>query len=45
MTPQQYGGDVIAMSCKVADVYNEGTLNDVFIEGVDPCIRHSLRSS
>lgn len=31
MTPQQYADDLIAESCTVADVYYEGTLNEVFI--------------
>lgn len=42
MTPQQHTDDLIAKPCKVADVCDEGTLNEVFIEGVDAAIRHSL---
>lgn len=44
MTPQQYANDLIAKLCKVADVYDESTLNDVFIEGVDASIQQSLRN-
>lgn len=43
MTSQQIADDLIAKSCKVADVYEQSTLNDVSIEGVDASIRHSLR--
>lgn len=43
MTPRQYADDLVAKPCKVAGVYNEGPLNDVFIKGVDACICHSLR--
>lgn len=35
LSPQQYVDKLIAKSCKVADIYDEGTLNDVLIEGVD----------
>lgn len=31
------------MSCKVPDNYEDGTLNDVFIEFDDESIRHALR--
>lgn len=38
MTPEQYADDVVAKSCKVTDVFDKCTLNDVIIEGVDPSI-------
>lgn len=44
MTSKQYASDLIAKSCKVADVYVERTLNDAFIEGLDASISHSLRN-
>lgn len=44
ITPQQYDDDLIANSCKVANVYNEGTLNDLFIKEVDQSISHSLQN-
>lgn len=40
MTLQRYAEDLISKSCKVADLYDEGTLNDVFIERVDASIRN-----
>lgn len=42
MTPQRYTEDLVAKSCKVADVYNKGTLNDVFLEEVDSSFRRNL---
>lgn len=39
---QQYDDDLVAKLCKIADVYDEGILNDVFIEGVYKFICHSL---
>lgn len=42
-THQQYANDLVAKYCKVAHVYDKGTLKDVFVEGVDASIRHSLR--
>lgn len=36
--------DLIARSCKVADTYEEGSLKDVTIEGVDAFIQLSLRN-
>lgn len=42
MTLQRYGDDLIAKSCIVADEYETRTFNDVFMEGVDTPIRHSL---
>lgn len=43
MTRQQYANDLVARSCKAADVFNESTLNVVFIKAYDTSIRHSLR--
>lgn len=43
VTYQKYVDYLVAISCMVADVYVEGTLNDVFAEGVHTSIRHSLR--
>lgn len=45
ITSQQYGDNIIAKSCKVADVYDESTLKGVFIELVDSSIRHSFRNN
>lgn len=44
MFPLKYAEDLVAKSCKVTDVYEQETLNDVFIEGVDESIHHSLRN-
>lgn len=44
LTEQQYAGDNIAKLCKVADVYDKSTVNDVFIESVDSSIQHSFSS-
>lgn len=44
MTPKQYADGLTANLFKAADVYDEGTLNDGLIEGVDELIRHSLRN-
>lgn len=44
MTTQLYADDTISESCKIANVYGEGTLNDVFIEDVDAFISHSLHN-
>lgn len=43
MTPMQYGVDLYAKLCSVADVYAESTLSDSFIKTVNFFIRHSLR--
>lgn len=43
VTRQQYPNDLIAKSCEVADVYDEATLKDVFIEGVDASVRRIHR--
>lgn len=42
MIPVQYVNDLYANLCKKADVYDESTWIDIFIERVDPCICHSL---
>lgn len=44
MIPRQYVGSPIGKSGTVANVYDECTLNDVFIEGGDQSIRHSLQN-
>lgn len=36
MTPQQCVEDLLDRLCEMRDVYNESTLNDVFVKGVDP---------
>lgn len=38
MIPQQYADDLVAKSCKVAYIYDEGTMNDVYIEDVNASI-------
>lgn len=43
MTPRQYAKNFFAKSCKVRNVYHNCTLNDIFIEMVDPFIRHSFK--
>lgn len=43
MTTRQYPEDLHAKPCKVADVYDESTLNDIFIKGVDFTICHRVR--
>lgn len=43
MTLLQYGDDLVPRSCKFANVYDEETLIDVFVEGVDKSICHCLR--
>lgn len=43
MTSLQNAYDLYAKCCKVADVYGESTLNEIFSEGTDPSICHSLR--
>lgn len=42
ITPTQCAYNVIARACKVAIIYGNNTLNDVFIEGVDSSIRRSI---
>lgn len=42
LPPMQYADDLDAKSCKIADAYNDSTLNDIFIEGVDFSICNSL---
>lgn len=41
--PQQYTNGLDAISFKIADGYDEGTLNEVFIEGGNSGICHNLR--
>lgn len=36
--------DLFDNYCMVANVYDEGTLNEVLVEGVDPSFRHTLRN-
>lgn len=43
MTLKQYADDLYAKSCKVADVYDESTLNNSVVEGVDIFSCHSPR--
>lgn len=40
--PQQYADYRIAKSCKIADIYDESTLNETSIEEVDASIQHSF---
>lgn len=42
MTPVRYVDDLYELSCKVAVVYKESNPNEIFIEGIDPSICHSL---
>lgn len=42
MTPVQYADDLYSKFCKVADVYGESTLNDIFIKELNLSICHSL---
>lgn len=42
MTSQLYAEDLAVTSCKVADVYEEGILNNIFIKDADASIRNSL---
>lgn len=44
ITPQQYADEIAAKSCKVAKVYDESTLNNVFIGAVESSIRHKVRN-
>lgn len=43
MTLIQYADDLFAKLCKVADVYDESILDDIFIKGVEAYICHSLK--
>lgn len=45
MTFQQFANGLIAKSCKVVDLYNKSTLNDVLIGGVDGSTSYSLQHS
>lgn len=40
----KYVGDPMAKPCKVADPYDEGTLNGVLLKRVDRSVRHSMQS-
>lgn len=40
---QQYAKSFVATPCEIADLYDNGNENDVFIEGVDVSVRHKLR--
>lgn len=42
MTPVQYANNYSAKSCKVADIYDESTLNNIFIQDVDPSTCYRL---
>lgn len=41
---QHYADDIIAESCKDADLYDKEMLNDVFIERADASVPDSLRA-
>lgn len=41
MTYMQYAGDFYAKSCQVAEVYDEFTLNNIFIKDFDSSIFRS----
>lgn len=43
MTLMQYADDLYDKSCKVPEVYDEMALNNIFIEGADSSLSHSLR--
>lgn len=43
MTPMQYADDLNAITCKVANFYEEETFNDIFINVVDRSICNSMR--
>lgn len=43
-TFQRNAEDFIAKLCKVTDVYDEDTLNDLLIKGLDRSIRHRLQN-
>lgn len=43
MTLIQYVDDLYEKFCKVADINDEATLTDIFVEGLDSSICHSLR--
>lgn len=44
ITPQQCADVLTSKMCKVADVYDEGVLNDLFTELVEQSIRYSFRT-
>lgn len=43
VTPHRYADDLVAKLCKVANVYDERTLNDNFIEDIEVLLGRSLR--
>lgn len=43
MKPFQYAEEVVAKTLQCEDVYEECTLNEIFIEGLDTSIRHCMR--
>lgn len=43
MTFMRYADDLHGKSCKVANVFDESTLNYIFIESVNPSVFQSLR--
>lgn len=42
LPPTKYADALYARSCKLADVYDEAALNDIFIEIIDSSICHSV---
>lgn len=44
MTTQKYTNNLIAKPCRVVDLNNESTPDDVFIGSVDASVRHSLHT-
>lgn len=44
MKPKQYAEELLAGSCKVDDVYEDGRPNDAFTKNVDSSILHSFRN-
>lgn len=44
MTTQQWDGDIIPESGKVADGYDESMLSYAFTDGVDLSVQHKFRS-
>lgn len=43
MTPILDDVDLFTKSCNVADIYDDSTLNDIFIDGVGSAFWQSLR--
>lgn len=44
MNLNNYALDPLAKSCKVASIFDDSSLNNVFMEGVPISIRHSLHN-